>query len=175
MQPIDPMQRSTMNVPPSFASPPSRNGGRMWRPVIFVIIVLALLWAAMYAKGAGWLPFLTGADDPNPKLYQAVFLGNQQVYFGKIKKMTRGSIVLTDIFYLQVVQEPLQGNDANGQQPAADSKEPAINLVKIGSEIHGPTDKMVIPKTSVVFWEDIKADGTVAKAIAEFKAKKASE
>lgn len=148
----------------------------MMRPIVFVLVLAALIAAVCYAKKAGWLPFLAGADDPNPKLYQAVFLGNQQVYFGKIKKMTRGSIVLTDIFYLQVVQEPLQGNDASGQ-PAQQGQttEPAINLVKIGSEIHGPTDKMVIPKTSIVFWEDLKADGTVSKAIAEFKAKKTAE
>jgi hypothetical protein len=79
---------------------------------------------------------------------------------------------LNDVYYLQVVQ-PLQQQPATQQTAGQNSQEqqPQLNLVKMGTEIHGPTDKMVIPKSSVVFWEDIKSDGVVAKAIAEYQAK----
>lgn len=172
MQPLDPTPRSTMNVPPSFSAPPVMRR-RFAGPVILIVVLILAVWGLAWAKNnVSALSFMRSSLSPDPKLYQAVFLTNGQVYFGKIKKLSRGNIVLTDIFYLQVVQ-PLQQKPAEGQQPQ-NQQQPQVNLVKIGSEIHGPTDKMVIQKSNVVFWEDIKPDGTVAKAIAEFKTQKAS-
>jgi hypothetical protein len=130
---------------------------------------LVLLGLLGLAKSQGWLPFLRDAATPDPNLHQALFLTNGQVYFGKVMKMTGEDFVMEDIYYLQVTQ-PLQQQPAQAQPKTGE--EPQLNLIKMGTEIHGPTDKMVIPRTSVVFWEDIKADGTVAKAIADYKNKK---
>ena len=151
---------------------------------MLLVLVIALVAVAL-TIGKDWFSFGGVNAQPNSKLHQAVFLSNGQVYFGKIKKIGSDSIVLTDIYYLQVVQQPLQQQvGADGQpapqQPAPAPQgqpaqtEPALNLVKIGSEIHGPVDKMVIPTTNIVFWEDIKDDGVVGKAIKEFKARQTS-
>ena len=139
-----------------------------WKGVVSVAIIIILIAALFLAKNQGWLGPLAGAGTPNPKSYQAVFLTNGQVYFGKLKSVGGDDMILRDIYYLQVVQPLQQKEPAEAQQ----RKEPALNLVKMGSEIHGPADTMIIPKTSVIFWEDIKNDGTVAKAIAEFKTRK---
>ena len=100
--------------------------------------------------------------------YQAVFLTNGQVYFGKlnIEEHHRSSWVeLTDIYYLQVTQ--------NLQQPATsdNSQQPQINLVKLGSELHGPQDKMFIEQDKILFWENLKDDSKVVAAIKEEKSK----
>ena len=47
-----------------------------------------------------------------------------------------------------------------------------VQLVKLGNELHGPEDAMYINRQSVLFWENLKNDGKVAKAIAADKAKK---
>ena len=145
----------------------NRRGGFRWKLVTLIIVIVLLVAGLEVAQAQGWIPPVNPAS-PNGRLYQAVFLTNGQVYFGKVRKVTRENLILTDIYYLQVVQPLQQKEPSEAQQ----NKEPALNLVKMGSEIHGPTDKMIIPKSNVVFWEDIKSDGTVAKAIDEFKNRK---
>jgi hypothetical protein len=105
--------------------------------------------------------------------YQAVFLTNGQVYFGKIKGTDDNYLTLSDIYYLQVIQPPLQGSgqDAAGQPTTAEGQQPQISLVKLGQELHGPVDEMHINRSQVLFYEDLKTDGSVVKAITEDKAK----
>jgi hypothetical protein len=102
--------------------------------------------------------------------YQAVFLNNNQVYFGKLAVEGRW-MVLTDVYYLQVTQG-LQ-NASNSQTPvtpqnpgqAPQGEQPKINLVKLGSELHGPEDKMYIERDKILFWENMKTDSKVMEAI----------
>lgn len=95
--------------------------------------------------------------------YQAVFLNGGQVYFGKVKSLNSRFLRMQDIFYLQVNQQVQPGTE-NQQQQASD-----ISLVKLGCELHGPQDEMIIKQDQVIFWENLKDDGQVAKAIAEYK------
>jgi hypothetical protein len=94
---------------------------------------------------------------------QAVFLNGGQVYFGKIRALNNKYVGVTDIYYLRVNQQvqPKQGQAATQQQD--------ISLVKLGCELHGPQDQMLINRDQVVFWENLKDDGQVAKAVAEYK------
>ncbi len=91
---------------------------------------------------------------------QAVFLNTGQVYFGNISKLNNSYAVLTNIFYLQT--------SSNGSTSAATTSSNAntnVTLVKLGCEIHAPTDQMVINRTSVTFWENLSSTGQVAKAV----------
>jgi hypothetical protein len=94
---------------------------------------------------------------------QAVFLNGGQVYFGKINSLNPQFMRMSDIYYLRVNQQVQPGQT----QPADDG----ISLVKLGCELHGPTDSMVINREQVIFWENLKEDGQVAKAVKEFKDK----
>src|SRR5258708_4232410 len=102
----------------------------------------------------------------NSKLsgYQAVFLVNGQVYFGKMSGDDGQYTVIKDIYYLQANQSLQSGadNQPNGQQEA-------LQLVKLGNELHGPDDVMHINHAQILFYEDLKSDGRVAQAIAEYK------
>jgi hypothetical protein len=92
--------------------------------------------------------------------YQAVFLANGQTYFGKLSNVNDQYVRLTDIYYLQVQQsvQPAQ-SDAQNQ--------PKVSLVKLGSELHGPEDEMLINRDQVYFWENLKDDSKVVSAIKE--------
>jgi hypothetical protein len=45
----------------------------------------------------------------------------------------------------------------------------ATSLVKLGEELHGPEDEMVINNEHIIFTERLKADSQVVSAIAEHK------
>ena len=134
--------------------------------VVVVILVLGVLFRDKLFKGkeAGKM----GATAA-PSGYQAVFLTNGQVYFGKISNMGSSYVTLKDIYYLQVVQPPLQGQQAPGQSAPAATAQPQISLVKLGNELHGPVDEMHIQQTQILFYEDLKSEGSVVKAIEAYK------
>lgn len=118
-------------------------------PLLAAVVVLVVLWLS------GLLPSL-----PSDK-YQAVFLTNNQVYFGKLSRANSSYPVLREIYYLRVTQA-LQPRDPN--QPVQQ-----LQLVKLGGELHGPEDEMRINKDQILFVEDLKADSQVVAAINEYK------
>jgi hypothetical protein len=94
------------------------------------------------------------------KAYQAVFVNvtgtsGGQVYFGHVTDMSEDFVRMTNVFYIQN-----QGNNANSNN--------SYNLVKLGCELHGPQDEMVINRDQIFFWENLKSDGQVTKKIAEY-------
>jgi hypothetical protein len=95
--------------------------------------------------------------------WQAVFLANSQVYFGKISSVTRNDIRLTNIYYLQSNK---QGSNA-GYPRDIDTDD--VTLVKLGEELHGPEDMMTIGRAHIVFTETLKDTAQVVKAIKTFE------
>lgn len=90
---------------------------------------------------------------------QAVFLQGGQVYFGHIKSVNDKYINLQGIFYLN-------SSSANGSTSTNNNSN--LSLVKLGCELHGPYDMMVLNQSQVTFWENLRSDGQVAKAVAQF-------
>ena len=137
----------------------------MWLRVIWVVLLFS---ATVLMVALAFLLYFGGPNEANnvdKTKQQAVFLTNGQVYFGKIKGINKQYVDLRGIYYLNVNQQ-VQPNqkDNNNQSQAASS----ISLVKLGCELHGPLDKMIINRDQVTFWENLKDDGQVAKAIAQW-------
>jgi len=107
--------------------------------------------------------------------YQAVFLTNGQVYFGKLTSQDNEWMKLTDIYYLQVTQNLQQASGDPTKEPtstgAAQTSANNIQLVKLGSELHGPDDMMYIEQDKVLFWENMKSDSKVSNAIKQYQDK----
>lgn len=95
--------------------------------------------------------------------YQAVFLTNGQVYFGKVSNVNNQFVDLDQIYYLQTQQT--DSENASARLNDADTE---VQLIKLGNELHGPQDKMVISKQQVLFWENLKNDSRVVEAIDQF-------
>ncbi len=123
-----------------------------------IAIVIAIL-----IFGALFLFKSTTVSTIDSGKYQALFLSNGQVYFGKLSTLNSEYMKLTDIFYLQT-----KAADATGNPQKTDSSSD-VQLIKLGSEVHGPDDQMIVSKTQVLFFENLKADGTVAKSIDKYK------
>jgi hypothetical protein len=132
--------------------------------VIGVLLVAGIAWFLVSQSQKG-----SAAPEIDSSKYQAVFFTNGQVYFGKLKASNSDYMNMTDIFYLQ--NQSAQATDAKNPQETS-SDQNGVQLIKLGDEIHGPEDKMIISKDQVLFYENLKTDGKVAKSIEEYKASK---
>ena len=104
--------------------------------------------------------------------YQALFLTNNQVYFGKITGITKDYVALRDIFYLQTQQSVQSTTSPDGSVQSANnngSNQKLLSLAKLGNEIHGPKDAMYVPRDQILYWENLNNSGRVAKAISDYK------
>lgn len=130
------------------------------------LATVALLFSATILSVAVLISLVLFNNKPESRLVykdkmQVVVIGEQQVpYFGKIVEINNRYVRLRDIYYFRVTK-PIQPENPNQSQD--------ISLVKLGCELHGPFDEMVIRRDSVIFWENLKDDGQVAKAIKTFR------
>lgn len=142
---------------------PASTGGSFVKWVIVVIIIALIIVLGLYFISKYSRFNILGLSGGNNN-WQAVFLTNGQVYFGKVVKENSKSVILRDIYYLQVTQ-PLQTSGDQQQAPVQNE----LSLVKLGNELHGPKDEMRINGAHVLFVEDLKADSRVVEAITNYK------
>ena len=157
-------ETTTADLPPVAAVTrnPSGKGGGMWRLAALVLILCGL--AFLIAYGARALGAVRADSAIKSKEYQALFLTNGQVYFGKLSHTTSGYVKLTNIYYLQVQQavQPTSGSTASNSNQQ-------VSLAKLGGELHGPEDTMYVSREQVLFWENLKTDGKVTQAINNYQ------
>ena len=152
----------------------------MWvLPLVLIVVVILIAGGFFFFKGKQFSseeevtaalggeknvevsPIASGA-------YQAVFLDNGQVYFGKLTRRKGDFYRLEGVYYLQFRQNP-QSGDSNS---VSDSD---FSLIKLGNEIHAPKDYMDINKEHILFMEDLKDDSKITQAIAAYLQKKDRE
>lgn len=92
--------------------------------------------------------------------WQAVFLENDQVYFGKLKEYDEGYVVMRDVYYLR---------SASALDPVTEEQTANLDLIKLGGEVHGPEDEIFIPKAQIVYFENMKKNSRVVESIMESK------
>lgn len=130
--------------------------------------VLLLAIAILIGALASYFAFgNNGAESQyiNKNEYQAVFVNvngtnGGQVYFGHIQNLTGGYIDLTNVFYIQ--------NQNSSSSSSSSSSSNSYTLVKLGCELHAPEDQMVINRSQVYFWENLKSNGQVAQKISQY-------
>lgn len=127
---------------------------RRYMPLLVAVVAVLLISSFLSSRGAA---------KPDASKYQAVFLTNNQVYFGKFQNPESEYPLLTDVYYLR--KNPQAGEEqATPQAP--------LSLIKFGNEIHGPEDAMYIAREQILFWENLKADSSVVKKIEQEKEQK---
>ncbi len=82
--------------------------------------------------------------------YQAVFLANGQTYFGHYLDRLGPYVKVENAFYIQ-------------QAPTAEEGQtPESRIIRRGSELHQPLPFVLIPKSAILFVEDLRQDSQVA-------------
>jgi len=124
--------------------------------IIGFIIVAAIVFGGLY-----WMRTVnnTGVDSDK---YQAVFLTSGQVYFGKFNNSGSSFTKLTDVFYIQAK------TNSDTQNPQDGESSTDLQLIKLGAEVHGPEDEMIISRDQILFYENLKSDGKVATSIKQY-------
>ncbi len=142
-----PTNRSTQPpaIPPTRSIPPKKS--RTKKPIIIAIIAVILLGVVV-----AWQ--LLSSQIQSDK-YQAVFLNNGQVYFGKLHGYYGSKPYMTEVHYFQ----------ANSQTAATESSSANQLLVKLGSEVHAPEGKIILNKDAIMFVENLTEESKVTEAI----------
>jgi hypothetical protein len=137
---------------------------------LYTLIVVLLLVMASLAVMITARPATVTIGDVDTDTYQAVFLTNGQVYFGKLAGVKGPFIELKDIYYLRVNQQIQPEEEVAGTRASStNASDQNIVLVKLGSELHKPTPEMMISREQVLFWENLEKDSPVVKAIQDEK------
>jgi hypothetical protein len=112
-------------------------------------IVLALLLLVGTFLLVEWWDF--AVPSAGAARYQAVFLANGQTYFGHYIDRLGPYVKIENAFYIQ-------------QTPSQDEQTPAESkVVRRGNELHHPTAFILVPKSAILFTEDLRSDSPVAK------------
>lgn len=119
-----------------------------WRLLRNVAIALVVFTAA--ALFTQWWDFTIPAV--GRAQYQAIFLTNGQTYFGRYYDRIGAYAKIEDVYYLQQVA----GADANAPTDT--------RIVRRGRELHEPASRMLVPKSAILFVEDL----TDASPIGQF-------
>jgi hypothetical protein len=123
------------------------------RRAFTVLVVAGIL--ALAAVGVVQLlvrdPFGGKVD---PTRWQAVFLSNDRVYFGHLRRGGGQFYELREAFFLQ------QGAAGEGEQA-----KPTQQVRPITEELQGPEQRMLIRRETVVLVENLRPDSPVVQAI----------
>jgi hypothetical protein len=138
------------------------NNGLTVKVLGILLIAVSVVVLGWFANGA--YTAITANSAVKSAQYQAVFLTNGQVYFGKYSEINNQYVKLTDIYYLQV-QQAVQPKDSS----TTSSSNQQVSLAKLGGELHGPEDVMFINRDQVLFWENLKNSGKVVQAILNYQ------
>lgn len=165
--PVPPRHEHQKEVPREFPQPHKPQNNKAPSAIFKTILKILLAAVILITLGLGVnsldlrMPRIFGAESPGNGAYSAVFLTNGQVYFGKMEKNDRTEIVLNDVYYLQVTPEGGQ----TSQQTLNTLNQTRFNLVKLGDELHGPTDELFINRSQVIFYEYLRDDSKVVESI----------
>ena len=82
--------------------------------------------------------------------YQAVFLDNGQTWFGHYRDRFGPYAAMDSVYYVQT---------RGSQDPDVP---PTSQLIRRGNELHAPDPQLLIPKTAILFIEDLRDDSPIA-------------
>ena len=102
-----------------------------------------------------WWDFTVPA--PGRAQYQAVFLTNGQTYFGRYYDRFGAYAKIEDVYYLQQGQATETGGTTD------------TRIIRRGGELHAPENRMLVPKSAILFVEDLKDSSPIARFMHEDK------
>ncbi len=131
------------------------------------LIILALAWLDMSVH----LSASVREERSDARKWQAVFLNNNQIYFGHFSRFGINYWKLSDAYYIQTtkvpaVQPETKPGEKKNETPQSPQEETRTTLVKVTSDLHGPEDAMFIPAANILFWQNLRGDSSIVRAIA---------
>lgn len=103
--------------------------------------------------------------------WQAVFLSNDQVYFGHLSQYGINYWRLDNAHYIKVTkvpvapsaaQDPKAKTNSQDQQPQFENR---TSLVKLSDDMHEPENTLYIPKENILFWQDLQNSSSIVQTL----------
>lgn len=158
---------SQQTATPAAVSPASkstRSTDQKFLPLVVVAAVILVVGGVYYFFFRGRGTKIASGE------YHAVFLTNNQVYFGRIAKSNDREVVLKDVYYLLIRQPAQVQGQSPETTPGAQPQGPKFELRHLGDrEPHGPVDEMRINRDQILFIEPLREDGMVVRGIQRYK------
>ena len=147
--------RKHMDIRPS--RPTSVRVRRQMTRHDWLFVLATGLFLALLAIGVVWYAHRND-QRINTGRYQAVFLDDGKVFFGKLQSMNDGQFTLSHVYYTV------------GQQQSADAAKTSlqagnIQVIKASDEVYGPDDSISIRADKVLFWQNLRPDSKVQQLI----------
>lgn len=153
-----PSQSATVKVRPKGRGAP---GIWLWLVVAVAVLAIGLAGWALLSDRPSSQALAIDSDK-----YQAVFLVGGQYYFGRLEAIDDDYLKLRDVFYIQPSSDNTQSAEQTDTTSLADR---SLSLIKLGNEVHGPEDMMIINRDQVLFFENLKPDSKVVQLIKDHK------
>lgn len=125
------------------------------RLITVAILVLGIILAATVLRF-----FTSGIPGVDPSRYQAVFLSDGTVYMGKLSVVDGAHYKLTKVYFFTSSQAAVTADKSS------QSLTPSNAIVRLENGSLGADNEMTIQRDKVLFYENLKNDGAVAKLIA---------
>ncbi len=127
------------------------------KPGIVALTGIVILIGAMLA--AAFL--LPRGERINANAYQVVYLATGQAYFGKLQNTSGEYLVL---------REPYTAQDVTPEGEAVpENQQASTTLLKVSQQTYGPEDVLSLRSEQVLFWQNLRSDSKVSKAIEDKK------
>lgn len=117
--------------------------------LVFLLLVVILLSIGSFCFQRAW------QQHQRRQYYQAVFLTNDQVYYGHLRNWSRDQVLLTDVYYAQAAAETSTTTES----------QPQYLLVKLSAHATGPQDKLFINRDHILYVEDLRPDSQIVQVI----------
>lgn len=140
------------------------KSAKRWPWIVGAVLAVLLLVAGVFL----FKQTTSIASEIDSNRFQFIKLQNTidgPEYFGKLSVINDDYYRLTDVFYLK---RKTSDTNANNEESVEDVDASDFELIKLGNELHGPDDEMIIPRQNVLYFENLKSDGTVSKTIATY-------
>jgi hypothetical protein len=125
------------------------QGRAKWSQILVVLAIL-LLFVTLSTFAIVKISYVMPGIQQNK--YQAVFLDDGKVFFGDLVNRDGEYVMLENAYYTKSANA---GSD-DGSQTA---------LIKVGSESYGPDNSLMISRSKIQFWQNLREDSQVSKAI----------
>lgn len=129
--------------------------------LLWTIVVILIVLAVAVVGWVVWSNSKNAATGIDASKYQAVFMSNGQIYFGKLSDFNDSSFKITSIYYPQAQTT----DESTTSKTNVNDSQSNIQLFRVTDGVHGPEDEMIITKSQILYYENLKSDSKVTQLI----------